>query len=248
MSGAGIDPHALVTADEGAAETTQFTIGAEASCSDGVCGELSRVVVDPIARTVTHLVVEPKHRRGLGRLVPLDIVDASSSEISLGCTMAEFNKLDHAEETEFVPATRSYAGYAPGHTLYWPYYGYHGPGDIGMGMSMGGGWGIRAGNSTQLVTHDTLRLGEVAVRRGDQVRATDGDIGRVEGLVIDTSTHHVTHVLLQEGHLWGHKEVAVPISAVTRVDTQIELDMTKEQVGELPSIDVDHPEAGGAES
>ena len=62
-------------------ETTQFTIGVEASCSDGICGEVSRVVVDPVAKAVTHLVVEPKHRQGLGRLVPLDLVDASSGEI-----------------------------------------------------------------------------------------------------------------------------------------------------------------------
>jgi len=41
-------------------------------------------------------------------------------------------------------------------------------------------------------------------------------------------------VLLQEGHLWGRKEVAIPISAVTRVDPEIQLNLTKEQVGDLP--------------
>jgi len=83
-------------------ETTQFTIGAEANCTDGVCGEVSRVVVDPIARAVTHLVVEPKHREGLARLVPLDLVDATTREIRLRCTLAEFDALDPAEETQFV--------------------------------------------------------------------------------------------------------------------------------------------------
>jgi hypothetical protein len=29
-----------------------------------------------------------------------------------------------------------------------------------------------------------------------------------------TQPGHVTHVLLQEGHLWGRKEVAIPITAV----------------------------------
>jgi hypothetical protein len=48
-------------------------------------------------------------------------------------------------------------------------------------------------------------LNEVEVRRGEHVHATDGDIGRVQGLVIDPSDHHVTHVLLQEGHLWGRR-------------------------------------------
>lgn len=49
------------------AEAAEFTIGAGASCSDGFCGELTRVVIDPAARTVTHLVIEPRHRREPGR-------------------------------------------------------------------------------------------------------------------------------------------------------------------------------------
>ena len=59
-------------------ETTPFTIGAGARCTDGVCGEVTRVVVDPVARAVTHLVIDPKHRPGLGRLVPLRLVDATA--------------------------------------------------------------------------------------------------------------------------------------------------------------------------
>jgi hypothetical protein len=35
------------------ADTVQFRIGANASCSDGSCGEVSRVVVDPVARAIT---------------------------------------------------------------------------------------------------------------------------------------------------------------------------------------------------
>jgi len=62
---------------------TEFTIGAEASCTDGVCGEVTRVVIDPIAETVTHLVIEPKHRVGLARLVPLDLVDDTAGEVRL---------------------------------------------------------------------------------------------------------------------------------------------------------------------
>ncbi len=41
------------------AEMTSFTIGADASCSDGGCGKVICVVVDPVARAVTHLVAEP---------------------------------------------------------------------------------------------------------------------------------------------------------------------------------------------
>jgi sporulation protein YlmC with PRC-barrel domain len=213
------------------AETTPFTIGADATCSDGACGEVTRVVVDPVARAVTHLVVEPKGRQGLGRLVPVDLVDAAAGEIQLRCTMAEFDELDFAEETQFVPGSSGYAAYGPDQVLAWPYSSLGGlsvQGDMVPGVS-------------QTVTYDMVPLGEVAVRRGEHVHATDGDIGRVEGLVIDPRNHHVTHVLLQEGHLWGRKEVAIPISAVAGVDGGIRLNITKHEVQELPPVDIDHP-------
>jgi sporulation protein YlmC with PRC-barrel domain len=223
------------------AETTQFTIGADASCTDGICGEVSRVVVDPVARAVTHLVVEPKHRQGLGRLVPLDLVDTTAGDIRLSCTLDEFDKLPRAEETEFLPGTSGYADYGPGQVLSWPYYGLGGMSMIG-GPGIDGGLGLGGGNVAQAVTYDKVPLGEVAVRRGQHVHATDGDIGQVQGLVVDPGDHHVTHVLLQEGHLWGRKEVALPIGAVAGVDDDgIRLSITKQDVQDLPAVDVDHP-------
>ena len=98
------------------------------------------------------------------------------------------------------------------------------------------------GNSQQTVTYDSVPLGEVEIRRGDQVHASDGDIGRVQGLVIDPGSHGVTHVLLQEGHLWGRKDVAIPIRAVASTGDGIRLTITKREVGDLPPVDVDHPD------
>jgi len=208
-----------------------FTIGARASCSDGPCGEVRRVIVDPVARELTHVVVEPKHRLGAGRLVPVDLVDADAGagEIRIRCTLEQFESLDPAEETRFVPGTGGYPAYDPANVLSWPYYGLGGPGSMGL--------------ETGPVTCDTVPLGEVDVRRGDHVHAADGSIGRVQGLVIDPRSHRVTHVLLQEGHLWGRKQVAIPIGAVTRVDDGIQLSITKQQVQDLPAVDVDHPGA-----
>jgi len=91
----------------------EFTIGAEASCTDGACGDVTRVVIDPVAESVTHLVIEPKHRQGLARLVPLALVDATAGEVRLSCTIAEFERLDPAEETQFVPGSPGYAAYGP---------------------------------------------------------------------------------------------------------------------------------------
>jgi hypothetical protein len=207
---------------------TPFMIGASVSCADGACGEVTRVVINPVARELTHLVVEPAGRRGLGRLVPLGLVDATSGEIQLRCTIAEFEKLDAAEETQFVPGTRGYAAYGPEQVLSQPW--------LSLGGTAGAEGDMVSGIS-ETVTYDTVPLGEVAVRRGDRVHATDGEIGHVEGLVIDPRNHHVTHVLLQEGHLWGRKEVAIPISAVTGADDSIRLNLTKDEVRDLPPVE-----------
>ena len=220
------------------ADTTQFTIGTEASGSDGAVGTLIRVIVDPTVEEVTHLVIEPEHRPDLGRLVPLDLVDFNdpSGGISLRCTKEQFENLDPAEDTQYIPSTDAYQGYGPGQISYMPYYGLEGGGMAVPGV--GGGGAI----APQIVATDSVPLGEVEIRRGECVQATDGDIGRVQGLVIDLGSRHVTHFLLQEGHLWGKKEVAIPIGAVASTRDGIQLTISKQQVQDLPPVDASHPE------
>ena len=150
--------------------------------------------------------------------------------IRLGCTEAEFGQLEAAQEIKFLPGARRRGADGPADALSWPYYSLN-MGAMGIGMEGAPG----------TVVYDKVPLNEVEVRRGEHVHAIDGNIGRVQGLVIDPSDHHVTHVLLQAGHLWGRKEVAIPISDVTRVDDGIKLRISKQQVQDLPSVDVDHP-------
>jgi PRC-barrel domain len=90
-----------------------------------------------------------------------------------------------------------------------------------------------------VITLDRVPAGTVELQRGVHVHATDGTIGRVQGLVVDLTDDHVTHVLLDEGHLWGEKRVAIPITAVANVDEGVTLTLAKDQVRDLPSIDLD---------
>ena len=221
-----------------AVEHAQFIIGSSVSCTDGACGELRRVVVDPVARVLTHLVVEAKHREGLGRLVPIDLVSSSSTEIHLRCTMAQFDALDHAEETRFLPGASGQWGYAQDQMLSQPYYGLA---TGGPGGEAGGAGGLGMGGP-QPITSDRVPPGEVEVRRGEHVHATDGPIGRVKGLVIDPRDDRVTHVLLDEGHLWGKKQIAIPMSAVTGVEGGVQLDLAKDEVRDLPAVELANQE------
>ena len=208
-----------------------FRIGADASCTDGACGQVSRVIVNPVAREVTHLVVDPKRRHGPGRLVPIDLVDAATGQIRLRCTLAEFQTLRPAEETEGVPDLD------PTKHAHARVQKQHGVGGIV--------WSVRdpdAPQAPQEVTVDYVPPGEIEVHRELTVCATDGDIGQVQGLVVDPGGHQVTHVLLQQGHMRGRKEVAIPIGAVTKIGTLlIHLSLTRRQVKDLPPVDIDHP-------
>jgi sporulation protein YlmC with PRC-barrel domain len=205
---------------------TTFTIGAAALCSDGPCGVVSRVVVDPVARELTHLVIEPEHRSGLGRLVPLAMVEAGDSDVRLHSTLAEFEQLPSAEETDFLPGGSGYDAYAAHEAYYWPYFGLEGGADPRLALA------------SAVETRDMLPPGEIGVRRGKAVHASDGEIGKVEGLVVDSAQGKVTHVLLQEGHLWGRKQVAIPIGAVEKIDQGITVKLTRHEVEALPAVGV----------
>ena len=61
---------------------TEFTVGVRTECSDGYCGQLSRVLTDPATRG-QHLVIKPEHRRQSDRLVPVELVDMTASDIDL---------------------------------------------------------------------------------------------------------------------------------------------------------------------
>jgi sporulation protein YlmC with PRC-barrel domain len=214
-----------------------FRIGAGASCTDGACGQVSRIIVNPVTREVTHFAVAPEHRQGPGRLVPADLVDATTGQIRLRCTLAEFQALRPAQETGSVPdldpTGHGHPDYAPRRV----------PSEWNpLGRPRGRQAGLGEPEAPPQVTVDYIPSGAADIHRELTICATDDDeIGQVRGVVVDPGGHHVTHVLGQAGHMRGRKEVAIPIGAVTKIGTMIiHLSLTRHQVKDLPPVDVDH--------
>ena len=194
----------------------EYIMGTEARCSDGSCGVVSAAILDPATRAVTHLVILPRHHSVEGRLVPVDLVDTTSGEIRLSCTLAEFARFDPAEEVDFVEGDM---------------------GSLGIGRPVTGlGVDTGLGYSTPVIVNHAVPLGESEVERHESVHCVDGEIGQVEGFIVSPADHQVTHVLLKEGHLWGRREVAIPVSAVASVDDGIRLNITKQEVEDLPPV------------
>ena len=219
----------------------RLELGSTVNCSDGPFGKLADIVVDPTKRRVTHLVVEPDGDHGKARLVPIELASAEDGEksaIAVRCSVAEADQLELVEESAYLrlgEAPEVEPGWDLGveTVLAEPYYYY---GTVG-------GLGYESGPSDYdphvSLSYDRIPKGEVEVRRASEVTSADGhQLGQVDGFLVGDDDA-ITHFVLEQGHLWGRREVTIPITAVARVLTDaVTLTLTKDEVGELPSVRV----------
>ncbi len=85
--------------------------------------------------------------------------------------------------------------------------------------------------------YENIPLGELDMRRGDHVEATDGRVGRIDGFVIDPQSDGITHLLLREGHLWGAKDVTIPIMGIKDIkEGVVHLNLNKQAIAALPTV------------
>jgi sporulation protein YlmC with PRC-barrel domain len=206
----------------------QIPVGAEVSCTDGLCGKSIYVLINPVIERVTHLVIQENTFLQTEYVVPIELLAASSVDrILLKCTRDELHHMDPFIKTQYVyEPMRLYtygSGYGIGTYVMWPY---------------------AVGDTKSLVAEGQEQIppGELAVRRGTRVEATDGDVGHVDEFVIHPATGNVTHLVMREGHLWGQKDVSIPISAVRKTDEDaVVLTLSKKEIEELPSIPIHRP-------
>jgi uncharacterized membrane protein/sporulation protein YlmC with PRC-barrel domain len=192
-------------------------LNAKVECSDGVCGESTHVVGDPTTHRLTYVVVREKHGDQKERLVPLErVVKTTSKLIRLDCSADELAAMEPFSTQQLIELASTESSEA---SFVLPYAI------------------LDAGPA--LVEYEHIPPGQLAVRRGTGVEASDGWIGRVAELAIDPKSGEITHLLLGEGHLWGKKEVALPISAIDRIfDEVVYLKLDKQSVEKLPAIPV----------
>ncbi len=213
----------------------RIELGAPVDCRDGEGGDVADVVIDPRTRTVTHLVVAPHHRHSLARLVPIDDIDPDPDwhRLTLRCSVAELRRYPFVEEQAFVRLSEPIdleEGWDVGieHVLALPY--------------MSAECDSTGANDGAVIAFDRIPKDEVEIRRSSNVTSSDGHhLGDVDGFVLDDEDH-VTHVVLQHGHLWGKRDVAIPIGLVARTrNDNVLLSVTRQDVGRLPEIRVRRP-------
>jgi sporulation protein YlmC with PRC-barrel domain len=203
----------------------EISISAEVNCTDGSCGQISTIIVDPHKQEVTHLVVKDKSLPDSDqRLVPIEqVAEATHDHIQLRCSRNDLADMDPFIEIHYI--VRHEESVATGYTA-----------DGGYVMAP------RAAVATEYCDEQKVERippGELAVRRGMEVKASDGQIGHVAELVIDTGSGHTSHLVLEKGHLWGKKLVTVPVSEVDFADADaVYLKLDKQAIGQLPTVPV----------
>ena len=193
-------------------------IDAEVFCTDGYCGRSTHVVLKPKTEEVTHLVVKEEEAPHKEILIPVTAVAAATPDsINLSYTYDKLAQLQPFIETEYVKVDiPRYAGGV--YSLSGDFY---------------------ADTEVVTVKHEATPVGELAVHRGARVEASDGLVGRVDEFLVDPATDRVTYLVMREGHLWGKKDVTIPVSVIDRIgEDTVRLKIDKRGIEALPAIPV----------
>ena len=204
----------------------EIPLNAQVECTDGVCGRSVYVLINPVIDLVTHVVVKVDSPSNTEYLVPVDFVTETKSDtIRLRCSKVELENMDPFVKTTFIEEkmpNRNF-GNSGGTYLTGSYYSspFVTP-KIPMRIP---------------VEHQQIPPGELAVTRGTRVEATDGFVGKVDEFVVNPDNGHITHLVMREGHLWGKKDVIIPLSAMrdTHKDT-VFLKLNKQEIESLPTF------------
>ena len=203
-----------------------ISINANVKCQDQECGKVNSVIINPISKVVTHIVVQEKGLIGISRLVPIEkIIDSNPNEITLSCEEDEFYKFKAFNQDHYLYYQTPYLNFGPGEYYLYPYMV---PDFEDSSLNETSGDGI-----------DKLPPGELEISRGSTVQATDGKVGVVDEFLISPVNNQITHLILREGHLWGQKLITIPVSEIEKIGPNVVyLKLDKEAIETLPVIPV----------
>lgn len=198
----------------------EIPLNVEVHCADGHIGRSTHIILNPVSEQVSHLVVNPKQSSAVERLVSVKLVANTAAEvILLNCTKEEFAKLEPFNQPDFIYTDLPQHATDPNLTLLWPY----------------------VVPVKRIIDEKVRRIppGELAVRRGARVRASDGRVGRVDEFIVGPVSGNITHLVLREGHPWKEKEVTIPVSQIDRIEEKVVyLKIDKKTIASMPSVPV----------
>jgi hypothetical protein len=203
----------------------EIPLNAQVECTDGVCGHSAFILINPVLKEVSHLVVKDITAPHKEYLVPVNkVAETMIDTIQLTCNKAELAAMEpfivKRYISEKVPGRSipDIGSFAAGAVFYLPY-------------------ASSKATLTSEIEDEQIPPGELPVYRGTGVEATDGPIGKVDEFIVNPENCHITHLVMREGHLWGKKDVIIPISAIDKAfEDVVYLSLNKKQIAALPAV------------
>jgi sporulation protein YlmC with PRC-barrel domain len=196
-------------------------INVDVLCAGKSCGRSTSLIINPVNEQVTHLVVSERAFPNIERLVPVNKILASTpNSIQLRCSQDDLSNTEAFQETDFIDSGRMKSALPFGVPYQvWPYSMYD-------------------AMPTPL-EHEHIPAGEVVIHRGTPVKATDGQVGKVDEFLIDPENNSISHLVLREGHLWGKQDITIPVSEINKIaEDAVYLKLDKKAIEALPTIPV----------
>ena len=191
---------------------------ANVQCVDGDAGRLTCVIINPITRQLTHIVVDEKDPPYLKRLVPLDLIIAGTPDgVTLDCTRAQLSALRPVVEFEHPQGNGL-------HTLF--------------AAKTYGRWPQNVGKTLPVsVDQERLAPEVVKIHQDSPVRATDGRVGQVVGFLVNPVTKKIAALIVGRKSWWKTIETRIVISQVDSFKPDlILLKLSKVQLQKVSAI------------
>ena len=195
-----------------------ISLNAGIVCTDKPCGKLNHIILRSTNDEITHLVVRTDNSDTDQYLVPLSmIVKADRDQVWLNCTSGELQSLPRFEREVYLP--RSVFEYQLK-----PYL-------VTTHAVLPGAY--------IPIEVEKIPIGELAIKKGASVEATDGQIGFIDEILLDPEDHCISHLVLRKGHLWDQEDVTIPIDFIDRIEEDVvHLNIRKKEVEDLPAAPI----------
>jgi hypothetical protein len=220
-----------------------YAIGA----TDGFIGHVSDVYFDDEAWTVRYFVINTgswlSNRKVL--ITPFAVGKLNVSEEVLAVSLTREQVKNSPDIDTDKPVSRQheidYLGYY-GYPTYWGDAGLWGPGIYPGAMlpndrTPGSVSGAAAATAASAETHADSHLRSCQTVMRYNVHASDGDIGHVQGMLVDDETWAIRYLVVNTSNWWlGHKVLIAPqwIESVRWLDATVSVDLTRQAVKDSP--------------
>jgi hypothetical protein len=232
-------------------------VGFAIEATDGALGHVRDFYFDDEAWVIRYLVVETgsclSDRKVLVSPYSMGEPTWGSEKLPVRLTREQV-RASPGIDTE-KPVSRQYEQDLNGYYDYPNYWGSTGLWGAGYYPSMYMGMGYAGGISDRVAEQGNLkRMAHVAAQRGDNdphlrsckavigyhIHAADGDIGHVQGMLVDEKTWAIRYLVINTSNWWlGHEVLVAPewITDVSWVGQTVTIDLTRQAIKESPHWD-----------